>query len=95
MAIRVVVHIDHVGNENYMADGDVDFFVVDERAPRDRVFQLSNHIVHPQEITNVLGTSRVGRIGDMPGVEAEIAALIDGKPAPRTKLNVVPSNDDA
>lgn len=93
-ATRVVVHFDEDGNADYMADGPVDFYVVDERCPRDRVYKFTDPQVPEQKITEILGTSRVGMLGDMPGVEAEIKALVDGEPAPRTRLSVVPPNED-
>lgn len=92
--VRVVVHINENGIHDYMADFAVDFYVVDERCPRDRVYQLSDPVVDEQKITDILGTSRVGRLGDMPGAEAALRAYIDGEAAPRAKLTVVPVADD-
>lgn len=79
---RVVVHMDANGNLDFMADGDVDLFTVDERVPRDRVYQMSNHRVAPERIDELFGTSRIGRLGDMPVTEAAIRALLDGEPVP-------------
>jgi hypothetical protein len=81
--MRIVVHIDEHGNQNYLADGDVDFFIIDERAPRDRVYQMSDTRVPRRMITKLIGKSRIGRLGDMPGVEAEIRALVNGEPKPK------------
>ena len=38
---RAVVQIDQRGDLSYYADGDIDYLVIDERCPRDRVFALS------------------------------------------------------
>jgi hypothetical protein len=47
------------------ADGDIDFLVIDERCPRDRVYALSSHRVSPSKIDELIGESRIGRWGDI------------------------------
>jgi hypothetical protein len=73
---RAVVQIGRNGNIFYYADGDIDFLVVDERTPRDRVYALSQHKVAPAVIDELIGSDRIGRWGDMPGTEAAIRAFI-------------------
>ena len=84
---RVVVQVDERGNQFYYADGDVDFLVIDERCPRDRVFALSSRQVPPAVIDELIGNDRIGRWGDMPGVEAAILAYLKGEPAPKPKTH--------
>ncbi len=80
--MRAVIHIDVHGNQTYFVDSDIDFIIVDERVPRDRVYQMSDPRVDPGEIDVIIGQSRIGKKGDMPGVEAEIRALINGDAPP-------------
>ena len=49
---------------------------------RDRVFQVSALISHA-EIDQLIGDSRIGRIGDMPGAEAAVAAALQGEAPPK------------
>jgi hypothetical protein len=90
---RVVVQIGERGDQYYYADGDVDFLVIDERCPRDRVFALSRHQVPPAVIDELIGNDRIGRWGDMPGTEAAILAYLKGEPAPKPKLTLVKTNN--
>lgn len=93
---RVVVHFDARGNPAYYSDGGtVELLIVDERAPRDRVYRHGSHAVASGVIDAVLGEDRVGYLGDRPGVEAAIRAFLAGEPPPpRPQLTVVPSGDN-
>jgi len=57
---RAVVQIDRQGQLFYYVDGDIDFLVVDERTPRDRVYALSSHRVAPAVIDDLIGNDRIG-----------------------------------
>jgi len=86
---RVVIHWDENGWPNYMADGEVDLIFIDERVPRDRVYRYSGHRVDYRKIDELIGQSRIGTLGDMPGAEAAVLAHVNGEPDPRPKLKVV------
>jgi hypothetical protein len=58
---RAVVRVARNGDLSYYADGDIDFLVIDERCPRDRVFALSQHKVAPAVIDALIGSDRIGR----------------------------------
>ena len=58
---RAVVRVARNGDLSYCADGDIDFLVIDERCPRDRVFALSQHRVAPAVIDELIGSDRIGR----------------------------------
>jgi hypothetical protein len=90
---RAVVQLDKRGNLFYYADGDIDFLVIDERYPRDRVYALSSHEVPPAVIDQLIGDDRIGRLCDMPGIEEGIRAYINGEPAPKPKLTLVEPDD--
>lgn len=91
---RAVVQVARNGNMSYYADGDIDFLVIDERCPRDRVFALSQHRVVPAFIDELIGSDRIGRWGDMPGTEAAILAFLKGEPAPKSKLTLIQREDE-
>jgi hypothetical protein len=87
---RVVVRFDVNGDLDYMSDGgEVELLIVDERCPRDRVYRLKNHPVSGGIIDKVLGSSRIGELGDMPGTEAAIHAAMSGDEAPKPNLQIV------
>jgi hypothetical protein len=67
---RAVVQIARNGDPSYYADGDIDFLVIDERFPHDRVYALSTHQVAPDVVDELIGSDRIGRWGDMPDTEA-------------------------
>jgi hypothetical protein len=58
---RAVVQIAPNGDLSYYADGDLDFLVIDERCPRDRVYALSQHKVAPAVIDELIGSDPIGR----------------------------------
>jgi len=91
---RAVVQIAPNGDPTYYADGDIDFLIIDERCPRDRVYAHSSHRVARSEIDELIGDSRIGRWGDMPGTEAAILAFLNGEPAPKPKLTLVDLDDN-
>jgi hypothetical protein len=62
---RAVVQIAPNGDLSFYADGDLDFLVIDEGCPRDRVYALSQHKVAPAVIDELIGSDRIGRWGDM------------------------------
>jgi hypothetical protein len=86
---RAVVQIDVDGNLHYFADGSIDFLIIDERCPRDRVYALSNHQVKPDVIDRLIGTDRIGRLGDMPGTEEAIRAEMEGRLPRRPTLTLI------
>lgn len=82
--MRVAVRILTNGDMEFYADEDVDFLVVDESAPRDRVFQIREALnVGPEKIDKLLGDSRIGQPGDMPVTEARIRAILNGEEPPK------------
>jgi hypothetical protein len=88
------VQIDQHGDLHYYTDSDIDFLVVDERCPRDRVFALSDRQVAPAVIDELIGNDRIGRWGDMPGTEAAICAFILGESPPQPKLTLIQREDE-
>ena len=54
-----VVHVREDGSIGLHMDGDVAFFIVDERKPHDRVYRLSMRTPREQ-IAELLGASEVG-----------------------------------
>jgi len=91
---RAVVQIDRQGQLFYYVDGDIDFLVVDERTPRDRVYALSRHRVAPAVIDDLIGNDRIGQEGDMPVTEEAIRAFILGKSASKPKLTLIQREDE-
>lgn len=83
---RVIIRtIDFTGLQEVWTDlPDVEVFSINEHIPRDRVYRLGPSVrrVTPAEIDALLGNSRVGELGDMPGAEAAVGRLLDGEPEP-------------
>ena len=75
----VVVHIGIGGDVNYLMAGPVDFFVVDERSPHDRVYQMT-HEATRDGIAAVLGEDAIGSRHDArhPAIAARIIAAAEG-----------------
>jgi hypothetical protein len=92
---RAVVQIAPNGDLSYYADGDLDFLVIDERCPRDRVYALSKHRVARDVIDELIGKDRIGRLGDMPGTEAAIRAFLTCEPASKPKLTLARREDES
>ena len=87
---RVVVRYDEYGNADYYSDGgDIDLLIIDERCPRDRVYLHGSHAAADGVIDALINGDRIGRLGDMPGTEAEIRALLSGLPAPKPLIHLV------
>lgn len=87
-----VAHFDADG-AHYSATPGVRFLTISERTLRDRVFQVSALISHA-EIDRLIGDSRIGRIGDMPGVEAAVRARLAGEAPPAGPAPQVVKGDD-
>ena len=75
-----VVHVREDGSLDFHLDGDVAFFVVDERVPHDRVYRLSMRTPREQ-IAELLGASEVGsRYDDRnKAIEHRIRCALQGK----------------
>jgi hypothetical protein len=69
---RALVHFARNGDPFFYADGDIDFLLIDERCPSDRVYALSDHQVARDFIDELIGKNRIGRIGDRPDTEKAI-----------------------
>lgn len=85
----VVVHYDKDGETSYFVTGDrVRLFVVDERAPNDRVYEFLSRDT-PHGIKEILKDDPIGSSQDdrHAGIKARIEEFIDGKP----RLTIVES----
>ncbi|WP_141339724.1 hypothetical protein [Bradyrhizobium sp. USDA 3458] len=93
---RVVVRFDVNGDISYFADGlPVELLIIDERAPNDRVYRYSTHMVNSCVIDALIGADRVHYLGDKPVTEAAIRAALDGRPPPpRPALTLVKSGPE-
>ncbi len=78
-----VVHIKDDGSTDFLLCGDERFrlFVVDERAPNDRVYEMTQRD-DPDTVRAVLGNDPIGHRGDIrhAAIEARINEIIDGTP---------------
>lgn len=77
----IVIHqINEDGSQKYIINGNVRAFVIDERAPNDRVYELTDRS-DPREIVTILGDSPIGHKGDVrhAAIENKILAHIEGK----------------
>jgi hypothetical protein len=77
---------------HYSATPGMRFLSISELTARDRVFQVSALISHA-EIDRLIGDSRIGRIGDMPGTEARIRARLAGEASPKGPVLAVVKGD--
>jgi hypothetical protein len=75
-----VVHVGEDGGINFHLDGDVAFFIVDERKPHDRVYRLTMRTPREQ-IAELLGASEVGSCDDArsKAIEHRIRSALLGK----------------
>lgn len=87
MTGTVIVRFDEDGELTYLASGDVRLFVVDERAPHDRVYEVKRR-VEDHQIADVLRDTPVGHSDDArhAAISAKVIALVEG----RKPLSVVP-----
>ncbi len=76
----VVVHIDENGETRYLASGDVRFFIIDDTAPHDRVYEILDRVGR-DEMLAMIGDD-IGNQNDErhAAIEAVIAEAFDGKP---------------
>lgn len=81
MSGTAIVHITLDGWSLYYATPGVRMLVIDETCPRDRVLEIIPDL-SDAKVAQLVGGCRVGRLGDMPGTEAAIAAMLNGEPAP-------------
>lgn len=81
MTASVIVHITEDGGYSYLVSGDVRVFVVDERAPSDRVYELTDRC-DEDEIVTLLRDDPVGSKNDSrhAAIEAKILAHVKGRP---------------
>jgi hypothetical protein len=87
---RVAIRFDQHGNVDFFSDGgEVDVLVIDERCPRDRVYLHGSHAQADGMIDALIGSDRIGELGDMPVTEDAIRAMMDGKPEPKPDLRIV------
>jgi hypothetical protein len=91
---RVVIRFEDGWWTVHSDRGDVEIICIDEGCPRDRVYLCGNHKAADGEIDALIGDSRIGKKGDMPGTEAAIRAYLDGEPAPKPALTLVKSEDE-
>lgn len=78
-----VVHFDADGELTYhiASDGRFRLFIIDERAPHDRVYEWTSRC-DASDIADLLGDSPIGSSQDArhPAIKARIEAIMDGKP---------------
>lgn len=78
-----VVHIKEDGDTDYLICGDDKFrlFIVDERAPNDRVYEITLRAA-PETIREIIGDSPIGHRNDErhAAIEARIKEELDGTP---------------
>ncbi len=88
----VIVHFDSDGELMFYAAGNVRLFIVDERAPNDRVFEWTDRVL-PSQIASIIGDSPIGSPDDErhAAIEHKVVALVEGRP----RLEVVPSPEEA
>lgn len=70
----VIVHYDEQGKVSYRVEGDVRLLIVDERAPDDRVYEISDRLT-PAEISAIVGNDIVGSRWDNSEAAKKIAHL--------------------
>lgn len=84
--MRIVLRFNQPGDvpEIWTDAPDIEVLTISEFVPEDRVYKLGPAIarVTPDELDKLIGASRVGRLGDMPGAEAKVRRLLNGEPEP-------------
>ena len=77
----VVVHIAEDGAFRYLVHGEARLLIVDERAPHDRVYEITDR-VSAQEIADVLRDDAIGSRNDdrHEAISARILTFISGRP---------------
>jgi hypothetical protein len=79
----VVVHFQANGSMDYLISGDKRFrlFVVDERAPHDRVYEMTKRC-SKERVAAVLGNDPIGHAGDSrnAAIVARIREYVEGTP---------------
>ena len=77
----VVVHIAEDGAFRYLVHGEARLLIVDERAPHDRVYEITDR-VSAQEIADVLRDDAIGSRNDdrHEATSARILTFISGRP---------------
>jgi hypothetical protein len=77
----VIIRFDETGELHYLATEGVSLYIVDERAPHDRVYEWTTRASR-EEIAAVLGDSEIGSANDArhAAIEAKIVAFVEGRP---------------
>lgn len=83
-----VVHISENGDETYSVFGAARMLIIDERAPHDRIYEISSRM-DARELAALIGESEIGHAEDErhEAIAACINAAIDG----RKHLSIVSS----
>ena len=83
-----VVHYDADGDPTFIVCGNVRFLIVDERAPNDRIYSISNR-VEAADLVALIGKGPVGHRGD--ARHAAVSARIQAVLKRRNHLTVIKS----
>lgn len=85
---RVIIRFDISGDISYLVEqgSGIDLYIVDERAPNDRVYRWSS-VAPPTEIEVILGQVAIGHSGDVR--HAAIAACVEEVLTGKPRLQVV------
>lgn len=77
----VIAHFDENGSLNYFATSGVDLFIVDERAPSDRVYHYTTRTSR-KVCARILGDDPIGSKDDdrHEAIEARVVAGQEGRP---------------
>jgi hypothetical protein len=75
-----VIHFDEEGNQDFHICGEARLLVIDERAPNDRVYEMTRKI-DAAELAAMIGGNPIGSINDErhAAVSAVIMARLNGK----------------
>jgi hypothetical protein len=82
-----IVHFDEIGEQTYHIFGEARLLVIDERAPDDRVYEISGKI-SAEELSDLIGDDPIGSASDdrHEAISARINARLDGR---RSHLSVI------